>query len=136
MNEGSTNLADASLEIWERGASDAVPGPAPLQEGDGMAVGMEDSIVSLELNDDFAMGSMNLADASLEIWERGASDAVPGPAPLQVNTDAHILIHHEQEGDGMAVGMEDSIVSLEPNDDFAMGAPRGAPGAMDKTIPA
>ncbi|KAG1793794.1 hypothetical protein EV424DRAFT_1544742 [Suillus variegatus] len=64
------------------------------------------------------------------------SDAVPGPAPLQVNTDAHIIIHHEQEGDGMAVGMEDGIISLELNDDFAMGAPPGAPGAMDETIPA
>lgn len=64
------------------------------------------------------------------------SDAVPGPAPLQVNTDAHIIIHHEQGGDGMAVGVEDGIVSLEPNDDFAMGAPPGAPGAMDETIPA
>lgn len=64
------------------------------------------------------------------------SDAVPGPAPLQVNTDAHIIIHHGQGGDGMAVGVEDGIVSLEPNDDFAMGAPPGAPGAMDETIPA
>lgn len=64
------------------------------------------------------------------------SDAVPGPAPLQVNADAHIIIHHEQGGDGMAVGVEDGIVSLEPNDDFAMGAPPGAPGAMDETIPA
>ncbi|KIK39596.1 hypothetical protein CY34DRAFT_808121 [Suillus luteus UH-Slu-Lm8-n1] len=64
------------------------------------------------------------------------SDAVPGPAPIQVNADAHIIIHHEQGGDGMAVGVEDGIVSLEPNDDFAMGAPPGAPGAMDETIPA
>lgn len=64
------------------------------------------------------------------------SDTVPGPAPLQVNADAHIIIHHGQGGDGMAVGVEDGIVSLEPNDDFAMGAPPGAPGAMDETIPA
>ncbi|KAG2031744.1 hypothetical protein BDR03DRAFT_971906 [Suillus americanus] len=64
------------------------------------------------------------------------SDAVPGPAPLQVNADAHIIIHHGQGGDVMAVGVEDGIVSLEPNDDFAMGAPPGAPGAMDETIPA
>ncbi|OAX41934.1 hypothetical protein K503DRAFT_734717 [Rhizopogon vinicolor AM-OR11-026] len=70
----------------------------------------------------------------------GIVSDVPGPAPLQVNTDAHIIIHHEQGGvgvgDGMAVGVEDGIVSLEPNDDFAMGAPPGAPGAMDETIPA
>lgn len=68
------------------------------------------------------------------------SEAVPVPAPLQVNTDAHIIIHHDQGGvgvgDGMAVGVEDGIVSLEPNDDFAMGAPPGAPGALDETIPA
>ena len=27
------------------------------------------------------------------------------------------------------------IVSLEPNDDFAMGAPPGAPGAIDEGVP-
>ena len=27
-------------------------------------------------------------------------------------------------------GVEDGIVSLEPNDDFTMGAPLGAPGAI------
>ncbi|KAG1804627.1 uncharacterized protein BJ212DRAFT_1304181 [Suillus subaureus] len=64
------------------------------------------------------------------------SDAVPGPAPLQVNMDAHIIIYHEQEGDGMAVGMEDGIISLELNDDFAMGVPPGAPGAINEMIPA
>ena len=70
----------------------------------------------------------------------GIISDVPGPTPLQVDTDAHIIIHHEPGGvgvgDGMTVGVEDGIVSLEPNDDFAMGAPPGAPGAMDETIPA
>lgn len=70
----------------------------------------------------------------------GIVSDVPGPAPLQVDTDAHIIIHHEQGGVGvgdvMAVGVDDGIVSLEPNDDFAMGAPPGAPGAMDETVPA
>jgi hypothetical protein len=32
----------------------------------------------------------------------------------------------------MGVGVVDGIVSLEPNDDFAMGAPPGAPGAMEE----
>ena len=32
----------------------------------------------------------------------------------------------------VGVGVEDRIVSLEPNDDFAMGAPPGAPGAIDR----
>jgi hypothetical protein len=36
-------------------------------------------------------------------------------------------------GDG--VGVEDGIISLEPNDDFAMGAPPGAPGAIDEGGP-
>ena len=31
----------------------------------------------------------------------------------------------------VGVGVEDRIVSLEPND-FAMGAPPGAPGAIDR----
>ncbi|KAG6332967.1 hypothetical protein ID866_6120 [Astraeus odoratus] len=65
------------------------------------------------------------------------SDA-PATAPLDVNADAHIIINHGQGGvvDGDSVGVvsvEDGIVSLEPNDDFAMGAPPGAPGAMDET---
>ncbi|KAG8212838.1 hypothetical protein J3R82DRAFT_11139 [Butyriboletus roseoflavus] len=64
----------------------------------------------------------------------------PETAPLEVNADAHIIINHGQgggvDGEGVGVvGVEDGIVSLEPNDDFAMGAPPGAPGAMDDTAP-
>ena len=64
----------------------------------------------------------------------------PETAPLEVNADAHIIINHGQgggvDGEGVGVvGVEDGIVSLEPNDDFAMGAPPGAPGAMDETTP-
>ncbi|KAF9230393.1 hypothetical protein BU15DRAFT_91118 [Melanogaster broomeanus] len=62
-----------------------------------------------------------------------------GTTPLEVNADAHIIINHGQGGvvdrEGVGVvGVEDGIVSLEPNDDFAMGAPPGAPGAMDETV--
>lgn len=65
---------------------------------------------------------------------------VPDAAPLEVNADAHIIINHGQgagvDGEGVGVvGVEDGIVSLEPNDDFAMGAPPGAPGAMDEATP-
>ena len=64
----------------------------------------------------------------------------PETAPLEVNADAHIIINHGQgggvDGEGVGVvGVEDGIVSLEPNDDFAMGAPPGAPGALDETTP-
>ncbi|KAG6914269.1 hypothetical protein DXG01_001346 [Tephrocybe rancida] len=49
--------------------------------------------------------------------------------------DTHIII---SEGGGLAggvgVGVEDGIVSLEANDDFAMGAPPGAPGAIGIAI--
>ncbi|KDQ58833.1 hypothetical protein JAAARDRAFT_154035 [Jaapia argillacea MUCL 33604] len=66
------------------------------------------------------------------------SDAPPtttGPS-LEVNADAHIIINHPPGGmGGEVVGVEDGIVSLEPNDDFAMGAPPGAPGAIDETPP-
>ena len=56
---------------------------------------------------------------------------VPVALPLPGNTDAHIII-----GDGGGMGragdmqVEDGIVLLEQNDDFAMGAPPGAPGAI------
>ncbi|KAF8149125.1 hypothetical protein B0H34DRAFT_791603 [Crassisporium funariophilum] len=59
-----------------------------------------------------------------------------GTQTLQVglNTDAHIIINEAggvgDGGVGVEVGVEDGIVSLEPNDDFAMGAPPGAPGAI------
>ncbi|KAH9926526.1 hypothetical protein B0H21DRAFT_764038 [Amylocystis lapponica] len=53
-------------------------------------------------------------------------------ASLDINSDAHIIINDQGVVvDG--VGVEDGIVSLEPNDDFAMGAPPGAPGAIDGT---
>jgi hypothetical protein len=56
----------------------------------------------------------------------------PDDAPLEVNADAHIIINDDQGGviGGDGVGVEDGIVSLETNDDFAMGAPPGAPGAI------
>lgn len=64
------------------------------------------------------------------------SDAPPAAA-MEVNTDAHIIINDAQGGvvGGDGVGVEDGIVSLEPNDDFAMGAPPGAPGAIDEGGP-
>jgi hypothetical protein len=60
------------------------------------------------------------------------SDGAPPTAPLEVNADAHIIINDAQGGVG---GVEDGIVSLETNDDFAMGAPPGAPGAIDEGPP-
>lgn len=59
------------------------------------------------------------------------SDAPPA-APLD-NTEVHIIINDARGGvvGGDGVGVEDGIVSLEPNDDFAMGAPPGAPGAIN-----
>ncbi|OSC97825.1 hypothetical protein PYCCODRAFT_1454691 [Trametes coccinea BRFM310] len=54
----------------------------------------------------------------------------PGPgASMDMNSDPHIVIN--DEGVVTGVGVEDGIVSLEANDDFAMGAPPGAPGAID-----
>jgi len=53
-----------------------------------------------------------------------------------LDTDAHIIINDAGAGEvvggvGVEVGVEDGIVSLEANDDFAMGAPPGAPGAIN-----
>lgn len=51
-----------------------------------------------------------------------------GTASIQVTTDDPIIIN-DAEG-----GVENGIVSLETaNDDFAMGAPPGAPGAIQET---
>ena len=60
------------------------------------------------------------------------SDAGPAAAgaSLDMNTDAHIIIN-DQTVTVEGVGVADGIVSLETNDDFAMGAPPGAPGAIN-----
>lgn len=51
---------------------------------------------------------------------------------LELNSDAHIIINSDADVQGD--GVEDGIVALEPNDDFAMGAPPGAPGAIETTM--
>ncbi|PCH42702.1 hypothetical protein WOLCODRAFT_132497 [Wolfiporia cocos MD-104 SS10] len=58
------------------------------------------------------------------------SDTVPNTTGPSINSDAHIII--TQQGENVeGVGVEDGLVSLETNDDFAMGAPPGAPGAIE-----
>ncbi|KZT22394.1 hypothetical protein NEOLEDRAFT_1119703 [Neolentinus lepideus HHB14362 ss-1] len=60
--------------------------------------------------------------------------ANPAGPSMEMNTEPHIIINHVPGEIGApGVGVEDGIVSLEPNDDFAMGAPPGAPGAIDDT---
>ena len=56
--------------------------------------------------------------------------AAPAGASMDLNTDAHIIIN-DQTVQVEGVGVEDGLVSLETNDDFAMGAPPGAPGAIN-----
>ncbi|KAF6746909.1 hypothetical protein DFP72DRAFT_759905, partial [Ephemerocybe angulata] len=48
------------------------------------------------------------------------------------DADAHIIINQAGGGVGdvEVAGVDDELVSLEANDDFAMGAPPGAPGAI------
>ena len=58
-----------------------------------------------------------------------AAPAAPGTGGIDMPSDAHIIIN--DDGVVPGVGVEDGIVSLETNDDFAMGAPPGAPGALD-----
>ena len=91
---------------------------------------------------------------------RGASAAASPPRPRQhhslgrvvgiiadtpvatqaMDTDPHVIINDVDPRGGVTfvgdrVGVEDGLVSLETNDDFAMGAPPGAPGAIDNTGP-
>ncbi|OCB89318.1 hypothetical protein A7U60_g3519 [Sanghuangporus baumii] len=65
------------------------------------------------------------ATAAVGAGIAGTSDA------LDVDMDAHIIINTNAADDGVA----DGIVALEQNvnDDLAMGAPPGAPGAIDTT---
>lgn len=50
---------------------------------------------------------------------------------LDMDNEVHIVINDQGDGGVDGVGVEDGLVSLETNDDFAMGAPPGAPGAID-----
>ncbi|KAH9925496.1 uncharacterized protein B0H18DRAFT_1008717 [Fomitopsis serialis] len=50
---------------------------------------------------------------------------------LDMDNDVHIVINGQGDGGVEGVGVEDGLVSMETNDDFAMGAPPGAPGAID-----
>lgn len=50
---------------------------------------------------------------------------------LDMISDARVIINDQAVGVQGVGGVEDGIVSLETNDDFAMGAPPGAPGAID-----
>ena len=52
-----------------------------------------------------------------------------GATEIDLPSDAHIIIN--DEGVVPGVGVEDGIVSLGTNDDFAMGAPLRASGALD-----
>ncbi|THH18298.1 hypothetical protein EW146_g2670 [Bondarzewia mesenterica] len=52
-------------------------------------------------------------------------------ASLELNMDAHIIIDHDQNVGGEGASIEDRIVSLELNDDFVMGAPPSASGAIE-----
>ncbi|KAH9953581.1 hypothetical protein BC827DRAFT_129002 [Russula dissimulans] len=47
---------------------------------------------------------------------------------LELDSDAHILINSDADVQGD--GVEDGIVALEPNDDFAVSAPPGALGTV------
>ncbi|KAH9937923.1 uncharacterized protein BXZ73DRAFT_76542 [Epithele typhae] len=58
-----------------------------------------------------------------------AAPTTVGQPGIDIPSDAHIIIN--DEGGVPGVGVEDGLVSLETNDDFAMGAPPGAPGALD-----
>jgi hypothetical protein len=55
------------------------------------------------------------------------NDTIGSELEMNIDTDAHIIITAGEGG----VGVEDGIVSLEQNDDFALGAPPGAPGAIE-----
>ncbi|KAI9507871.1 hypothetical protein F5148DRAFT_1201335 [Russula earlei] len=72
-----------------------------------------------------------LARRAVAIVSDIRTDAGAGPS-LELNSDAHIIINSEADVQGD--GVEDGIVALEPNDDFAMGAPPGAPGAIETTM--
>ena len=58
--------------------------------------------------------------------------AAPGTTGIDWSSEEHIIIN--DEGVMPGVGVEEGIVSLYTNDDFAMGAPLGAPGALDDPL--
>jgi hypothetical protein len=58
-----------------------------------------------------------------------------GPSTASPSNPPHIIVDSDTVVAG-GVGVADGLVTLEQNDDFALGAPPGAPGAIDGVIPA
>lgn len=64
------------------------------------------------------------------------SDTADGTGPgasIDLIADARVIINDQAVGVQGVGGVEDGFVSFETNDDLAMGAPPGAPGAIDGT---
>jgi hypothetical protein len=59
-----------------------------------------------------------------------------GPSGTMPSDPPHIIVESETVVPGTGAGVADGLVNLEPNDDFALGAPPGAPGAIDGAVPA
>ncbi|THU90395.1 hypothetical protein K435DRAFT_728374 [Dendrothele bispora CBS 962.96] len=81
-------------------------GPVPVGVNDGMPIPMRGMGMGVGVNDGMGMGTMGM-----------------GGIPMTMG--------------GMGMGMEDGIlvdVELQNNEDFAMGAPPGAPGAMTNGV--
>ena len=72
-----------------------------------------------------------LARCAVAIVSDVTPDAGAGQS-LELNSDAHIIINSDVDVQGD--GVEDDIIALEQNDDFAMGVPPGAPGAIKTTM--
>ena len=73
-------------------------------------------------------------------WQRAAGIISDAAAPTTAGTpgmdlpsDAHIIIN--AEGAVLAAGVEEGVVLLQTNDDFAMDAPSGASGQLDGPLP-
>jgi hypothetical protein len=117
--------------IWDqqprRLTSDSPSRPDTETEDDGDGDGDVDMDRARDTDDTSPSPRLSLRRTVVGI----VSDAPPQPT---IDADAHIIINDARGGGGGGLtgtgGVEDGIVSLEPNDDFAMGAPPGAPGAI------
>ena len=68
----------------------------------------------------------------MKVYDKSEGVESAARGGLELNSGAHII--NNSNADVQSNGVKDGIIALKPNDDFAMDAPPGGPGAIETTM--